>query len=168
MQLVTLTVRKPKSSVFKSTVLDAVHAVLVASGVPATEKFQRVIELEVDDFRFYPNCPDLESERNDDFVLIEILWSVGRSVKVKRKLLEQLMGKLSEAGLNTASWSTSRRHPERTGFSAAVASSTLEQSDMRARNLIAVVHLFGDTAVNTLPDPLAQIHAINQTASFNL
>ena len=100
MPLVTLTVRKPKSSAFKSTVLDAVHSALVASGVPATDKFQRVIELESDDFRFDPTYPDLQSERNSDFVLIEILWSVGRSVKVKKKLLEQLMRTLSQAGLN--------------------------------------------------------------------
>ena len=100
MPLVTLTVRKPKSSASKSTVLDAVHSALVVSGVPATDKFQRVIELESDDFRFDPTYPDLQSERNSDFVLIEILWSVGRSVKVKKKLLEQLMGTLSQAGLN--------------------------------------------------------------------
>lgn len=100
MPLVTLTVRKPKSRAFKSTVLDAVHAALVSSGVPATDKFQRIFELEADDFRFDPSYPDLQAERNDDFVLIEILWSVGRSVKVKKKLLEQLMSTLSQAGFN--------------------------------------------------------------------
>ena len=101
MPLVTLTVRKPKSSTFKATVLDAVHSALVSSGVPATDKFQRVIELEAEDFRFDPNYPDLKTERNDDFALIEILWSVGRSVKVKRKLLEELMGTLARAGFET-------------------------------------------------------------------
>lgn len=101
MPLVTITVRKPKTSAFKTMVLDAVHAALVGSGVPATDKFQRVIELDADDFRFDATYPDLQSERNDDFVLIEILWSVGRSVKVKRKLLEQLMGALAGTGLNT-------------------------------------------------------------------
>ena len=100
MPLVTLTVRKPKSSAFKSTVLDAVHAALISSGVPAADKFQRVIELEADDFRFDPSYPDLQTERNDDFVLIEILWSVGRSVKVKKKLLEHLMSTLSDSGFN--------------------------------------------------------------------
>jgi hypothetical protein len=100
MPLVTLTVRKPKSSAFKFTVLDAVHAALISSGVPAADKFQRVIELEADDFRFDPSYPDLQTERNEDFVLIEILWSVGRSVKVKKKLLDQLMSTLSESGFN--------------------------------------------------------------------
>ncbi len=100
MPLVTLTVRKPTSSTFKTAVLDAVHAALVGAGVPATDKFQRVIELAADDFRFDPTYPDLGSARKDNFALIEILWSVGRSVKVKKKLLEQLMGDLSAAGVD--------------------------------------------------------------------
>ena len=100
MPLVTLTIRRPKSSVFKTTVLEAVHAALISSGVPAADKFQRIIELEDEDFRFDPSYPDLKTERNHDFVLIEILWSVGRSVKVKKKLLEELMSRLAHDGLN--------------------------------------------------------------------
>ena len=101
MPLVTLTVRKPKSAEFKATVLDAVHAALLSAGVPAADKFQRVLELDAADFRFDPAYPDLKSERTDDFALIEILWSVGRSVKIRRKLLEELMATLRAAGLNT-------------------------------------------------------------------
>ena len=100
MPLVTLTVRRPKSAEFKSVVLEAVHAALVSAGVPATDRFQRVIELDEQDFRFDPSYPDLKSSRNADFVLIEILWSVGRSVKVKRKLLAELMDSLAGSGLN--------------------------------------------------------------------
>jgi phenylpyruvate tautomerase PptA (4-oxalocrotonate tautomerase family) len=100
MPLVTLTVRKPKSSAFKSTVLDAVHAALVSSGVPAADKFQRVIELEAEDFRFDLSYPDVKTERNEQFALVEILWSVGRSVKIKKKLLEELMSTLTHAGIN--------------------------------------------------------------------
>jgi phenylpyruvate tautomerase PptA (4-oxalocrotonate tautomerase family) len=101
MPLVTLTVRKPKSNAFKSTVLDAVHHALVSSGVPATDKFQRVFELEAEDFRFDPTYPDVKTERDGDFALIEVLWSVGRSVKVKKKLLEELMETLTRAGIDT-------------------------------------------------------------------
>ena len=100
MPLITVTVRKPKSREFKAGVLDAVHAALVSSGVPPADKFQRVIELDAEDFRFDPTYPDLKSERTADFVLIEILWSVGRSVKVKKKLLDELMGNLARLGLN--------------------------------------------------------------------
>jgi phenylpyruvate tautomerase PptA (4-oxalocrotonate tautomerase family) len=99
MPLVTLTVRKPKSPEFKGKVLDAVHASLVSAGVPDTDKFQRVLELDAADFRFDPTYPDVAGTRTDDFVLIEILWSVGRSVKVKKKLLAELMERLRTAGL---------------------------------------------------------------------
>jgi phenylpyruvate tautomerase PptA (4-oxalocrotonate tautomerase family) len=100
MPLVTLTVRKPKSPEFKGKVLDAVHASLVSAGVPDTDKFQRVLELDAADFRFDPTYPDVAGTRTDDFVLIEILWSVGRSVKVKKKLLAELMERLRTAGLD--------------------------------------------------------------------
>jgi phenylpyruvate tautomerase PptA (4-oxalocrotonate tautomerase family) len=99
MPLVTLTVRKPKSAAFKAGVFDAVHGALVSSGVPVADKFQRVIELDAEDFRFDPGYPDLKSERTENFVLVEILWSVGRSVKVKKKLLEELMASLTRQGL---------------------------------------------------------------------
>ena len=101
MPLVTLTVRKPKSTAFKTTLLNAVHAALVSSGVPATDRFQRVIELEAEDFRFDPTYPDVKTERNEEFALIEILWSVGRSVKVKKKLLEELMATLARSDVDT-------------------------------------------------------------------
>ena len=101
MPLVTLTVRRPKSAEFKAAVLDAVHAALVSTGVPAADRFQRVLELGENDFRFDPAYPDLKSPRDADFVLIEILWSVGRSVKVKKKMLTELMESLGHAGLNT-------------------------------------------------------------------
>ncbi|MFC5550981.1 tautomerase family protein [Massilia aerilata] len=100
MPLVTLTVRKPKPAEFKGKVLDAVHASLVSTGVPETDKFQRVLELDADDFRFDSSYPDVAGARTDDFVLIEILWSVGRSVKVKKKLLGELMERLRAAGLD--------------------------------------------------------------------
>ena len=100
MPIVTITVRKPKSSEFKNKVLDSVHAALVASGVNPQDKFHRVHELAADDFRFDPKFPDLQSERTDDFVLIEILLGVGRSVKVKRQILKDMMQALANHGLN--------------------------------------------------------------------
>jgi phenylpyruvate tautomerase PptA (4-oxalocrotonate tautomerase family) len=95
MPLVTLTVRKPKPAAFKSAVLAAIHAALVASGVPEKDRFHRVLELDDADFRYDDTYPDLASPRGEDFVLIEILLSVGRSVKVKRKILADLMTNLA-------------------------------------------------------------------------
>jgi phenylpyruvate tautomerase PptA (4-oxalocrotonate tautomerase family) len=100
MPLVTLTIRKPKSAEFKAQVLDAVHASLVSVGVPETDKFQRVLELDAADFRFDPTYPDAATARTEDFVLIEILWSVGRSVKIRKNLLAELMDRLRSAGLD--------------------------------------------------------------------
>ena len=100
MPLVTLTVQKPKSAEFKTSVLNAVHDALVSVGVPQTDRFQRVMELNGEDFRFDANYPDVALPRGANFVLIEILWSVGRSVKVKRNLLVALMTGLPSAGLN--------------------------------------------------------------------
>lgn len=100
MPLVTLTVRRPKTAAFKTALLDAVHASLVASGVPETDRFQRVLELDADDFRFDATYPDVNGRRSGDFVLVEILWSAGRSVKVKRKLLVDLVARVARAGVD--------------------------------------------------------------------
>ena len=95
MPLVTLTVVKPKSVEFKSGVLAAVHGALVASGVPQADRFQRVLELEAENFRFDPSYPDLSSQRNADFTLIEILFSEGRSVKAKKKIVADILTSLT-------------------------------------------------------------------------
>ena len=96
MPLVTLTVRKPKDAKFKAAVLESVHTALVASGVPAKDRFHRVLELDAADFLYDDTYPDLASPRDADFILIEILWSVGRSVKVKRKVLGDILAGLAK------------------------------------------------------------------------
>src|SRR4030095_252306 len=63
---------------------------------PEADRFQRVQELGADDFRFDPRYPDLAAPRTDDFALIEILWSVGRSVKVKRKVVADVVAALAK------------------------------------------------------------------------
>ena len=101
MPLVTLTVLRPKSTAFKDSVFKAVHEALVSVGVPETDRFHRVLELSPEDFRFDRGYPDVQgSGRTDDFVLIEILLSAGRSVKVKKQLLANLMAGLAAAGHN--------------------------------------------------------------------
>jgi phenylpyruvate tautomerase PptA (4-oxalocrotonate tautomerase family) len=101
MPLITVTTRKGKSSDFKSSLLNGIHAALVAAGVPETDRFQRILELEADDFRFDSQYPDLNAPRTDNFVLIEILFSVGRSVKVKKKILADIIARLaSDPGID--------------------------------------------------------------------
>ena len=100
MPLVTLSVLRPKSAEFKDSVLRAVHGALVSIGVPEADRFHRVLELSHEDFRFDPVYPDVQGSRTDDFVLIEIVLSAGRSVKVKRQFLTNLMTSLAAAGHN--------------------------------------------------------------------
>jgi len=97
MPLVTVTLQQQRTPQFKSAILDGVHRALVAAGVPETDRFQRVLELDADNFRFDGAYPDVRTKRGTDFVLIEILWSVGRSVNVKRKLLADIMSALAAA-----------------------------------------------------------------------
>lgn len=97
MPLVTLTLRAGHDKAFKDAVLDGTHRALVAAGVPEADRFHRVLELGPDDFRVDPRYPDLATPRGDDFVMIEILLSAGRSVKVKRAIVSDLVARLSEA-----------------------------------------------------------------------
>ena len=97
MPLVTLTLAKERSREFTSAILAGIHRSLVANGVPDTDRFQRVLELDADNFRADPAYPDVATGRGDDFVLIEILWSVGRSVKIKRKVVADIVGALARA-----------------------------------------------------------------------
>lgn len=95
MPLVTLTLHKSRPPAAKAAILDGVHRSLVASGVPETDRFQRVVELDDGDFRYDPQYPDAGTRRGPDFVLIEILWSVGRSVKVKRRVAADIVAALA-------------------------------------------------------------------------
>ena len=100
MPLVTLSVVRPKTAEFKDSVLQAVHDALVSIGVPAADRFHRVFELPPEDFRFDRSYPDVQGGRTDNFVLIEIVLSVGRSVKVKKQFLANLVEALAAAGHN--------------------------------------------------------------------
>jgi phenylpyruvate tautomerase PptA (4-oxalocrotonate tautomerase family) len=97
MPLITVTLRRPRDPVFKRALLDEIHRGLVECGVPQADRFQRVQTLAEEDFRVDPRYPDLSADRSVDFVLIEVVWSVGRSVKVKRKLVETIAGALARS-----------------------------------------------------------------------
>lgn len=101
MPLVTLTLRQRRPAVFKQAVLDAIHAALVQAGIPEADRFQRVFTLEAADAHMDPWYPDLPRPRTDDALLVEILWSVGRSVRIKRALLADLMQRLDALGIDT-------------------------------------------------------------------
>jgi phenylpyruvate tautomerase PptA (4-oxalocrotonate tautomerase family) len=100
MPIVTITLRKPKSREFKAMILGAIHEALVKAGVNANDRFHRVLELDEQDFRYDPRFPDVQTERTDDFVLAEVLLGVGRSVKVKKQILADIVERLSLSGFD--------------------------------------------------------------------
>lgn len=100
MPIVTLTLTKPKSREFKRKVLNVVHDALCASGVDPRDRFHRVLELDEQDFVYDESFPDVRTKRTRDFVLVEILLGVGRSVKIKKSILARIVEGLSHEGFD--------------------------------------------------------------------
>ena len=100
MPLNTNTALKGRTAQEKRQIGDAIQSALVASGVPETDRFQRFIDLDPENFLYDLHYPDLEESRSQAFTVIEILLSVGRSVKVKRKILETLVHGLTDLGMS--------------------------------------------------------------------
>ena len=97
MPLVTLTVQDSTPPARRMALLDAVHGALVSVGVPEADRFQRVLALPADALVFdlhYPEPPGSGAPRGAQFAIVEVLWSVGRSVKVKKLLLQHLVDAL--------------------------------------------------------------------------
>jgi phenylpyruvate tautomerase PptA (4-oxalocrotonate tautomerase family) len=101
MPIVTVTIRKPKSSAFKAQLLGAIHAALVDIGVDPNDRFHRVLELDEENFQYDPSFPDVKTRRTGDFVLVEILLGAGREVSQKKKVLASITEQLSSHGFDT-------------------------------------------------------------------
>jgi phenylpyruvate tautomerase PptA (4-oxalocrotonate tautomerase family) len=99
MPVVTFTLLKGQPATLKAKLGDAVLRALENSGVPKTDRFQRFLELDKESFIYDRYYPDLADPRTDRFVLIEILFSVGRSVKVKQKILNDMLEYLQAADI---------------------------------------------------------------------
>jgi Tautomerase enzyme len=100
MPFVTLTLRDSAPPAHRRQILDAVHAALVSIGVPPADRFQRVIALDAASLIVDETYPDVQGRRGDRFALIEVLWSAGRSVKIKRQMLQHLAASLAEADID--------------------------------------------------------------------
>jgi len=98
MPLVTLTLHESVPAATRGQWLKAVHDALVAVGVPANDRFQRVIALDDASFVFDDGYPDAVRPRDRRFAIVELLWSQGRSVKVKRQFLQHLATSWAKAG----------------------------------------------------------------------
>jgi Tautomerase enzyme len=101
MPIITFTLLKGQPAALKTTLGHAVHLALENAGVPKADRFQRFLELGKENFNYDLHYPDLAEPRTDRFVLIEILFSVGRSVKIKQKILSDMHAHLQAAGISS-------------------------------------------------------------------
>jgi phenylpyruvate tautomerase PptA (4-oxalocrotonate tautomerase family) len=95
MPLVKVELRAGKPAGYKKAILDGVHAALVASiGIPDYDRFQRLYELEPENFEIPPN-------KSGNAVLIEIVMFKGRSIEAKKRLFREIVANLSrEPGIS--------------------------------------------------------------------
>ncbi|HTI90435.1 MAG TPA: tautomerase family protein [Puia sp.] len=99
MPLVTITALKGRTKEEKIKIGDAIQKALIEAGTPPTDRFQRFFDMNDEDLIYDKSYPDMPEQRSEKFIIIEILFSVGRSVKIKRKLLATLISGLQELSI---------------------------------------------------------------------
>ena len=88
--LVKIEILKGYSKEYKKAILDAVHDALVESiKIPNYDRFQRLYELEKENFEFPPN-------KSEHVTLIEITMFPGRSLEAKKAFYQNLVDKLAK------------------------------------------------------------------------
>ncbi len=93
MPLVTIETRRGLSADQKKLVFDAVHAALVtAFRIPASDRHQRIVEYEPEDFEIPPG-------KGDRYMVVQIDGFAGRSVDAKRLLYKEIATGLGAAGI---------------------------------------------------------------------
>lgn len=95
MPLVTITLTESFSATKQRAIADGVHDAIVAAGFPATDRFQKVLRLPADRLIYDPLHPDLPESRSEQFVLVELLLSKGRSGEFKRDLMKSIVANLA-------------------------------------------------------------------------
>lgn len=95
MPLVTVSLSAGHPPTWRRAILDSIHDAIAATGFPATDRFQRLLELPPDDFVVHPTHPDLARARTHEFILLEILLSTGRPDDLKDALRRAIVQNLS-------------------------------------------------------------------------
>lgn len=92
---VKIEIRKGYSSEYKKGILDGVHQALVdALGIPDSDRFQRIYELDKENFE----CPP---DRTNAVTLVQITLFPGRSFEAKKKLYKDIVENLGQnPGIN--------------------------------------------------------------------
>ncbi|HII84039.1 MAG TPA: tautomerase family protein [Methanobacterium subterraneum] len=93
--LVKIEIRKGYSSEYKKGILDGVHQALVdVMGIPDSDRFQRIYELDKENFE----CPP---DRTNAVTLVQITLFPGRSFEAKKKLYKNIVENLGQnPGIN--------------------------------------------------------------------
>lgn len=90
MPLVRIEMKKGKDAAYKKTLLACVHEGLMESlGIPDWDRFQRIIEIDHEDFETSP-------QKTDSFVIIELTLFPGRTSAQKKSAIEKVTGLLHE------------------------------------------------------------------------
>ncbi len=90
MPLVRVEMRKGRSPEYKKTLLNCIHESLIkAIGIEDWDRFQRIVEIEPDDFETAPG-------KGEGFMIIEIALFPGRTKDQKKSLIETLTASLVE------------------------------------------------------------------------
>ena len=91
MPLVSVNMIKGKSSEYKKTVLECIHAGLMESiGIEDWDRFQRIVEIPKEDFEASPG-------KTDDFMIIELTLFPGRTKEQKGDAIKAITSRLSNS-----------------------------------------------------------------------
>ena len=90
MPLVRVEMLKGRSPEYKEKVFECIHDALAdAINIEDWDRFQRIVEIDKDDFETAPG-------KTDDFTIIEITMFPGRSAEQKKTLIETITSKLGK------------------------------------------------------------------------
>ena len=88
------------STIEKDRLSNAIHAANIAAGYPEDDLFQRFFSLGPSDFRVDLYYLALPKPRTDQMLMIEVLVSSGTDTDRKKSLVDALVEKLGEAGID--------------------------------------------------------------------
>ncbi len=90
MPFVSIDILKGKSSKYKEAVLDGVHEALIqAIKIPEDDRFQRIHEIDKDDFKY-------SKTKSDNIIIIEITMFKGRTLEAKKDLYKAINHNLAQ------------------------------------------------------------------------
>ena len=96
MPLVTISLSETWSSEDQKLIADGIHEAIAGVGFPPRDRFQKIHRLSKDQFIYDDRHPNLAESRSEQFVLIEITISFGRSVEFKKDLLTRIIQNLKK------------------------------------------------------------------------